>query len=929
MWDRMKQSRGLLASFCVLASFLSTTCSDPSVTPQDQPSEGIPRPQFLSSVFDSYVFLGFVPDDQGVNDTPAQSDLNAFTRADNVTGYIGVKWLWDDVDSWTGSGQTGDACALFDTDNPANGKADAAVCVRINNPGGNPAIVAQLASPLSPLMYSCGDNKADRCSQPANPASLGTSPAVTVCEVEKVNGDFIAGGDDGADVLAACSIPLAAIPNNPNSVLPNLLNVCSFPSGSPNSNPFDCVVTPGAGFIVIKKVTDPQDSKQIFSFTISPTPAGGAAHSINDNTGNVEQTGLISAAPASNYSVTEDTPLPTGWELDDAVCERQTTPTPTPTGDPSTTGVTGVSVTSGETTICTFTNKVVAPSITVVKTAGSETVDETGGNVSYTVVVTNNSAIDVTLTSLVDDIFLDLDGQGTCNKTSGSPTNPYGTIAPGGTYTCQFTGTIGAADVSAEPHVNKVIASATSAGGPATAEDTAKVEYGDVPPNISVTKEADVTTIQAVGGTSVSGFSPDQSFARGAGGGGGTTPVFAGDTCDDGLANDEPDQSDLNCFSRADNVAGRLWLRWSWDAITGFGGGQTGDGCALLDTDNNSKANFAFCVRITNPTPTTVGQLTPGSPLLYKCKDAGNSGEIDRCASKTSIEPLDASSICTVVMVSPDRLAGGEEGADTEATCDLRLADLGQAAGSADLLNVCSFPSGSPNSNPFDCVVTPAAGFLVITKSTTPANSNAYFGFRLRNAANTANATATNGDDEFAVQGGGISAAIPILPGTYALQELMPTGWSLDANGISCTRDGPTPIGTTSGSTQLGVTIVQGQVTTCSFDNSLVGSGTVTFTVTVTNNSLESVNLFSLEDNEDPDPGPGSYTTLSGVGTCNSAANPYGAIASGGTYVCTFTRNISGTPGTEHKDKVRAVGKDNELNADTKFSAVVTVTITQ
>jgi hypothetical protein len=38
---------------------------------------------------------------------------------------------------------------------------------------------------------------------------------------------------------------------------------------------------------------------------------------------------------------------------------------------------------------------------------------------------------------------------------------------------------------------------------------------------------------------------------------------------------------------------------------------------------------------------------------------------------------------------------------------------------------------------------------------------------------------------------------------------------------------------------------------------------------------------------------------------------------------------VSGPPGTVHKNKVRAVGKDDENNTDTKLSSVVTVSITQ
>jgi hypothetical protein len=745
----------------------------------------------LSSEFNQYQFLGFVLDQQGVNDEPSQSDLNAFTRADNVTGKIGVKWIWDDVNSWAGTGQTGDACALFDTDNDT--KANAAVCVRIKNPNGDPNVVGQLAAPESPIVYMCGNGKADRCTN-GSAVSLGG----TVCEVEKVNGEtFFTAGDDGADVLAACSIPLAAISA---SVTPNLLNVCSFPSGVPNSNPFDCVVQPGAGFLIIKKGTDPQSSGETSSFTVSPAPTGGATYNLTDNTSSSEETALIPIAPG-NYSVAEST-IPTGWQLDAATCARQTTPTPTATGTKSGSTVSGISVTSGETTICTFTN-------------------------------------------------------------SRIPVNA----------------------------------------------------------DISVVKSADMTTISAQGGASVSGFTPDQSFPRGSGGGGGGSPIFT-QVCDDGGPNDVPDQSDLNCFSRADNIAGRLWMRWSWDDVNAWtGSGQTGDACSLLDTDGDGNANFAFCVRINNPNgdANALAQAS-GSPILYKCGDDSP----ERCTSKTSTLSIDASTVCAVTKIAEHFTGVGDDGNDAQAECNLRLRDLGPTIVIADidLVNVCSYPSGSPNSNNFDCVVTPGAGFLVITKTTTPANSDSYFGFRLRNAANTANATSTAGEDEWAVQGGATSAGIPILPGTYSLTELLPTNWVLD--GIACTRDGNS-VGTTSGNTRTGITIVKGQTTNCTYTNSLFASATVTFTVEVTNNGTDAVTLTTLEDTENPDAGTPTYATLNSVGTCVTG----GSILGGAKYTCTFTRVVSGPPGTTHNDKVRATGTPTAGNADTKISNKVTVTITQ
>jgi hypothetical protein len=1326
--------RSFLTALGLSAAFILASCGEEVLSPPTENfSPGVPIYTF-SSEFAQYQFLDFVKDDAGANDTPAQSDLNAFTRADNVSGKIAVKWVWDDVNSWTGTGSTGDACALFDT-TPANankgkGFANFAVCVRITNTNQDPNLISQLAPPASPLLYSCGDTKADRC---ASSTKLLQSTGI-VCEVEKQAGEaYFATGDDGADVVAACSIPLSIFGQN---VSANLLNVCSFPSGSPNSNPFDCVVTPGAGFIVIKKATTPQNSGETFSFTITPAPAGGGSQSLKDSSSNDEQTALIAALPGTKaYSVAETT-IPANWSLNTATCafDRAGSPstgtkigskvdsvsvesgettictftnsrnqgtielkkvwsggggqttlrigtsangsetasqltgasgaTPLTTGaqsvntgtyyvsesgglddytsqlactnkgnsitpgtdnaitvstgdvivctftntrnqgsielkkswsgtpgqatlkigtssggseisstltgaagaGPLTTGVknvntgtyyvsesapanytsalactknatpftpgagnsmsiatgdvvvctftntrdqgsielkkvwsggdpgqttlqigtsaggsqtagvltgsaggapltttaktvntgtyylsesggltnyssqldctsdnvpispdsnngvtvaknavvvctftntratgsielkkiwsgsaggqttlnigttsggsnvkskqtgaggtgplttdpqgvntgtyyvsesggltaytpslsctsngieissTGgaVAVASGATVVCTFTNTAKTPTITVVKTPGASTVPETGGNVTYSILVTNTSTFPVTLTSLTDDKFGNLSGKGTCNDGA----HPYGILAANGTYSCSFTGALPASEAG-RSHVNIVTASASSEVGNATAKDTASVGYSDVLPNISVLKSADYLSIAAVGGDSVDGFNEDARYERsGTGGAGGGGLTFASNICDDQGANDiNSAQSDLNCFSRADNVSGHLGLKWSWDAVAQWTGtGSTGDACALLDINNDGTANFAFCVRITNPNgdPTKIAQAA-GSPVLYKCKDSAP----DRCSSPNSIQPINLST-CSVSRV-PNRMAGGEDFDDIEATCDVTLTDLGNNVNIAnvDLLNVCSFPSGSPGSNAFDCVILPAAGLLVLQETTVPANANAFFAFTLRNGNNTAGAAATNGFNDFEVQGGATSPGIPILPGTYAIAQQVPTNWSLGS--ITCTRDGNV-VGTSDLAhlAKLSVPIVSGSTTLCVFNNSLSASQTVTFTVTVTNNSLEAVNMYSLEDAEDPDSASPTYVTLSGVGTCNSASNLYGSIAPGGTYVCTFTRTVSGVPGTQHKDKVRAVGKDNEFNGDTKISNTVTVSI--
>ncbi len=138
----------------------------------------------------------------------------------------------------------------------------------------------------------------------------------------------------------------------------------------------------------------------------------------------------------------------------------------------------------------------VDPVINVVKTAEPESVPEPGGEVVFTVSVTNNSGPTdpVTITSLVDSIYGDLNGQGTCSVPQ--------TIQPGGTYTCQFSGLVSgnAGDVE----TNVVTASGTDdEGTPVSDEDDATVTITpneDGIPEIEVIKTADPTLIPEPGG---------------------------------------------------------------------------------------------------------------------------------------------------------------------------------------------------------------------------------------------------------------------------------------------------------------------------------------------------------------------------------------------------------------------------------------------
>jgi len=152
----------------------------------------------------------------------------------------------------------------------------------------------------------------------------------------------------------------------------------------------------------------------------------------------------------------------------------------------------------------------VLPDISVTKTANPTSVPETGGNVTFTFVVTNDGAEDVTLTSLTDTVFGDLNGQGSCVLPQ--------TIAAGGSYSCSLTALLTGSDAIVQslaldtiirpfcieppaPHYNVVTAMAVdNEGAQDTDEDDATVTFDEVAPAIEVSKTANPTSVPATGG---------------------------------------------------------------------------------------------------------------------------------------------------------------------------------------------------------------------------------------------------------------------------------------------------------------------------------------------------------------------------------------------------------------------------------------------
>ena len=97
----------------------------------------------------------------------------------------------------------------------------------------------------------------------------------------------------------------------------------------------------------------------------------------------------------------------------------------------------------------------VLPTITVDKNAQPVSIPEPGDTVSFTIRVKNTGTETVTLTSLVDSVYGDLGGKGSCEIPQ--------TILPGGFYECSFSAFV--SGVAGESKVNEVFAQAQDGGG--------------------------------------------------------------------------------------------------------------------------------------------------------------------------------------------------------------------------------------------------------------------------------------------------------------------------------------------------------------------------------------------------------------------------------------------------------------------------------
>jgi hypothetical protein len=213
-----------------------------------------------------------VTDTAGANDEPGQKDLTKLcVDYAGAPTTVATTWNWDETG--TNGANTMDACNLFDNDN--NGNIDYAVCVTTQD---DPAVLQTINT------YTCGDAKIDRCTTPSAPVST------TGCAVSQVNTDpFPSGASYPKDTQGNCTVQLSTV----GGASAKLVDVCSYPSGQPNSDPSDCVIArDNSGKVELIKDIVPNSDTGLFNLTIDGPAASGDVTTVN-NVGDNGTTGEV------------------------------------------------------------------------------------------------------------------------------------------------------------------------------------------------------------------------------------------------------------------------------------------------------------------------------------------------------------------------------------------------------------------------------------------------------------------------------------------------------------------------------------------------------------------------------------------------------------------------------------------------------------
>jgi uncharacterized repeat protein (TIGR01451 family) len=295
-------------------------------------------------------------DIQGADDEPGQKDLTQMCSdiATASSGFITVKWNWDDT-AWSGN-NSGDACALFDTDNDTF--ANYSLCAVVKN---SPAQI------VDTRVYACSDGRVDRCTNSNQDNTITSSCTVSIGDTDPFNGSN--------DTTATCTIQLSDVGGIQAA---ELIDVCSYPSQQPNSDPSDCIIaTTRATVEVIKQIVPEtnQGKFDLFIDGVKYVDDGGDGSTTGPKVVDDTKDIIVKEEPGLNTLLTNYTTSLSCMNQDN---ELVASGTPTGTGSRQAT-ITHQEIAKGDTIVCTFTNTLQNASIQVVK----DVINDNGGTKTY------------------------------------------------------------------------------------------------------------------------------------------------------------------------------------------------------------------------------------------------------------------------------------------------------------------------------------------------------------------------------------------------------------------------------------------------------------------------------------------------------------------------------------------------------------------
>jgi LPXTG-site transpeptidase (sortase) family protein len=569
------------------------------------------------------------------------------------------------------------------------------------------------------------------------------------------------------------------------------------------------------------------------------------------------------------------------------------------------TDIEGNNASDTDTADVTFTD--VLPAVTVTKTADPTEVEETGGSVTFTYVVSNSGTVPATISALSDDKFPTLAGDADCEVGTA--------LAAGASCTFDYSPTLSGA--TGTTHTNTFTAVVADAdGNNASNSDTAGVTFTDVLPAVTVIKTADPVSVPETGGSVTFTFEVRNS---------GTVPVTVSTISDDkfGVL-----AGDADCKVGTVLAAGASCTFDYSTTLSGASGTtHTNEFSAVVtDADGNDASS-------TDTADVTFSDVLPGVTVT-KVADPISVPETGGSVTFTYVVSNSGTIPVTISTLSDDKfgvLAG-------DADCKVGTTLAAGVSCTFDFSTTLSGAAGTSHTNEFTAVVTDADGkdatntdtanvtfadvipSISVTKTADPTSipetsESVTFTFVVNNDGDVPVTITSLSDDKFGVLGGDADCSV---------------GTTLAA-GASCTFDYSTTLSGTAGTTHTNeftahaedadgndaassdtadvtfTDVYPSVVVTKSVDPASLPEtgGNVTYTFVVDNNSDVPVTITTLSDDK--------LGTLAGDADCQVGT----VLGAGDNCSFDYLTSLSGTSGTTHTNEFTAIVTDADGNTAT------------